>query len=87
MNRYEIRVGSLLDHSWKASFGIASLEHEHGRCETILRGRLDQAQLYGLLNQLHHLGLHLVAVNIIGTIEYDGENEENGESEEDEIGK
>ncbi|MBV7338983.1 hypothetical protein KFU94_64330 [Chloroflexi bacterium TSY] len=65
MDIYEIRVRSLLNPSWKDAFDVATFEHDHDRGETLLRGRLDQSQLQGILNRIHRLGLKLVAVNII----------------------
>ncbi len=59
--RYEIRVKGKLSASLQSSFEGMSAYVEP--VETILAGRIeDQAELYGLLQQVQALGLELIEV-------------------------
>lgn len=62
---YEIRVHSLLDQRWQEEFNVATFEHDRKQCQTVLRSPLDQAQLQGILNRIHEMGLKLVAVTLV----------------------
>ena len=65
MTVYEIRIHSLLDPAWQETFGVDTFELDEEAGETRLRSTLDQAQLQGILNRIHALGLKLIAVKII----------------------
>lgn len=71
MNRYEIRIRSLLDPKWQEVFAVEQLTHDALQGETLLGGTLDQPQLQGILGRIHDMGLQLVAVKMI-------EGDENG---------
>ncbi len=60
---YEIRLKGYLDASWAERFGDVSLSHvDNG--ETILLGLFpDQSALFGVLLQIHGLGLPLISVH------------------------
>ncbi|MEM7334380.1 MAG: hypothetical protein AAF490_20020 [Chloroflexota bacterium] len=65
MNRYEIRIQSLLDPSWQETFDVETFAHDRTHGQTVLKSPLDQARLQGILNRIHNMGLKLVAVKII----------------------
>ncbi len=60
---YEIRLKGHLDEGWAERFGDIALSHaENG--ETVLAGLFqDQAALFGVLLQIHGLGLQLISVH------------------------
>lgn len=65
MNTYEIRVHSLLDPTWQETFDVETFLHGTEQGETLMRSKFDQAQLQGILNRIHNMGLKLIAVNIV----------------------
>ena len=65
MNNYEIRIQSLLDPGWQQRFGVELLEHDQQRGQTLLSSTLDQAQLQGILNHIHDMGLKLIEVKMV----------------------
>ncbi|MEM7116683.1 MAG: hypothetical protein AAF614_29885 [Chloroflexota bacterium] len=65
MNRYEIRIHSLLDPAWQETFAVEALEHDVEQGQTLLLGPLDQAQLQRVLNRIHDMGLKLIAVRMM----------------------
>jgi hypothetical protein len=65
-NRYRIVLRGRLSERFASAFDGMTLEHGPGR--TVLTGDVrDQAQLYGLLDQLRDFGIDLVAVQPVGT--------------------
>ena len=60
---YEIRMEGHLDECWAERFGDVSLTHvENG--ETLVVGLFrDQAALFGVLLQIHGLGVSLISVH------------------------
>ena len=60
--KYDIRVRGILDEKWSDWFGgFAIVPHADG--DTLLTGTVvDQAALYGILLELHNLGLPLLSV-------------------------
>ena len=65
MNRYEIRIYSLLDPTWQQTFDVEFFEHDKEQGQTILCSTLDQAQLQGILNRIHDMGLKLAAIKVV----------------------
>lgn len=60
---YEIRLKGHLDEAWAERFGGISLSHQDNG-ETVLGGLFpDQAALFGVLLQIHGLGVGLISVN------------------------
>ena len=60
--RYRVVVRGRLGEHLASAFGHLELDSRPG--QTTLTGTFaDQAQLYGLLDQLRDLGIHLVSVN------------------------
>ena len=57
---YEIRVQGRLDERWSAWFDGMEVVTADG-C-TLIRGRVDQAALHGLIQRVHDLGLPLLSV-------------------------
>lgn len=62
--RYQILVAGPLSAATRDAF--AGLDVSSDRATTVISGDLDQAALYGLLQQVRRLGLELVAVRRIG---------------------
>ena len=63
--RYRVVVRGRLGEHLASAFGHLELDSRPG--QTTLTGTFaDQAQLYGLLDQLRDLGIHLVSVNSMG---------------------
>jgi hypothetical protein len=58
---YEIRVQGRLDVRWSAWFDGMEVATDDGGC-TLIRGRVDQAALHGLIQQVRDLGLPLLSV-------------------------
>jgi hypothetical protein len=55
-------VRGLLSDRYEAAFDPMILEPGNG--ETVIVGEVrDQAQLYGILDRIHNLGLELISVN------------------------
>ena len=66
--RYEIRIEGQLSASWASWFEGLEIRHEDD--ETILAGLLvDQTALHGVLMRIRDLGLPLIAVNRMDSIE------------------
>jgi hypothetical protein len=60
--RYRVVVRGRLGEHLASAFGHLELDSRFG--QTTLTGNFaDQAQLYGLLDQLRDLGIHLISVN------------------------
>lgn len=60
---YVIKVGGQLDKHWSEWLGNLNLTHD-AQGNTLLVGAIpDQAALYGLLVQIHDLGLALISLN------------------------
>ena len=65
-SRYRIVLRGSLSESFESAFDGMTLEHGPNR--TVLTGDVrDQAQLYGLIDQLQEFGIELLAVEPIGT--------------------
>jgi len=66
MKDYLIHLQGHLDQRWETMFDGFQLQHaynDQGQPVTILSGKvIDQAGLYGLINQLRNLGLELISV-------------------------
>jgi hypothetical protein len=66
MKHYLIHLQGHLDQRWETMFEGFRLQHDYndqGQPVTILSGNvIDQAGLYGLINQLRNLGLELISV-------------------------
>ncbi len=62
---YRIRVRGQLGPEWSTWFaGLTITAAENG--ETTISGQIrDQAALYGVLTQVHDLGLPLLSVNVV----------------------
>src|SRR6185503_3243997 len=59
---YQIRIQGHLGSEWTDWFeGLTITLEDNG--ETLLRGQVDQAALYGLLRKVRDLGMPLLAVN------------------------
>jgi len=58
---YEIRVQGRLDDRWSAWFDGMEVVTDDDGC-TVIRGRVDQAGLHGLIQQVRDLGLPLLSV-------------------------
>ena len=65
---YEIRVAGHLSQNWAARFEGLTMRHE-AQGETLLSGMLDQSALHGVLVRIRDLGLNLVSVNRVQTLE------------------
>jgi hypothetical protein len=64
MQQIEIRVSGHLAHSWSDWLGGLSVQHTVDG-QTILCGPVaDQSALYGLIDRLSTLGLHLLSVAV-----------------------
>lgn len=60
---YEVRLKGHLDECWAERFGDVRLSNVEGG-ETVLVGLFpDQAALFGVLLQIHSLGVTLISVN------------------------
>lgn len=58
---YEIRIRGHLSEQWAIGFDSMTVHYDGG--ETVLVGRMpDQAALFGILNQIRDMSLHLVAL-------------------------
>jgi hypothetical protein len=69
MQRVEIVVKKRIDFNWSEWFEGMTIRHTD-RGETILSGIVvDQAALYGLLAKLRNLGLSLVSINSVETLD------------------
>jgi hypothetical protein len=69
---YQIRIEGHLGPQWMDWFEGLTITPEDGG-ETLLSGPVvDQAALYGLLKKVRDLGMPLVAVNRIETLQADG---------------
>ena len=65
--RYEFRIRGRLGEPLLSSFG--GFDAEFQPPETVLRGAVvDQAALHGVLEQIEALGLELVEVRQVGTV-------------------
>ena len=75
---YEIRVSGHLSENWAARFEEMSMRLEP-EGETVLTGPLDQAALHGIFIKIRSLGLKLISVNRVGTMDssYLGAENEN----------
>ena len=62
---YEIRIASHLSERTRRRFEGLSARLDPGG-ETVLRGRLDQAALHGVLTVIRDLGLKLISVHLVG---------------------
>ena len=60
-SRYRIVLRGRLSKRFESAFEGMTLEHAPGRTVLIGQGR-DQAQLYGVLDQVRNFGIELVAV-------------------------
>ena len=71
--RYRIEIQGQLDESWSANFGgmtISNLKiYGEGRITTLQGIVADQATLHGILNSIRDLGLPLLKVEYLSTIE------------------
>ena len=65
---FEIRVWGHLSTSWAARFEGLSIQHQP-EGETVLSGMLDQAALHGVFMKIRNLGLNLISVNPIETVD------------------
>lgn len=63
---YQIRIQGHLSDYWEEWFGSLRLENKPDG-EAVLTGALDQAGLYGVMNQIQAFGLTLLSINIIQT--------------------
>lgn len=61
---YRVTIRGALSDRFAAGFDNVQLERREAG-ETALVGRLDQSQLYGLLERLRDLGIELVGVEVI----------------------
>ena len=74
---YEIHVKSCLDDSLAPAFAGLAIRHE-APDETILCGPLvDQAALHGVLMRIRDLGLTLLVVKRIASVQQSTTNDEN----------
>lgn len=65
---YHIRVHGCLDKEWEAWFeGMHMIPQPNG--DTLIAGRLDQAALHGLLKKIRDLGLPLLSIERVQTLE------------------
>ena len=60
--RYEIRVGGVLESRWSAWFDGLQVTSDHADQTTIAGPVTDQAALHGLLAKVRDLGLPLLSV-------------------------
>lgn len=73
---YQIKVQGWLGQDWSEWFDNMTITHEDRPDEpvTVFTGCLiDQSALYGLLNKLSNLGLPLLAVNRLESVQTQGE--------------
>lgn len=62
-DHYEIRVAGHLPAHWQSRFDALTFQHDP--CgETVMAGRIDQAALHGVLNQIRDLGLTIISVTL-----------------------
>lgn len=59
--QYRIRLGGVLDPRWTAWFEGVAMTYEAGDT-IVLTGRVDQAELYGIIARLRNLGVTLVSI-------------------------
>jgi hypothetical protein len=66
---YRIRIAGYLNPGWAGSFGEMTISHQitvDGSPHSVLTGRLvDQAALFGVLDNLYGLGFPLVLVECV----------------------
>ena len=75
---YQIKIPGALDELWFDGASLLSVtveESTDGQPISILTGRMDQAALQGLLRRLYGLGLPLISVIWIGSVEKNITNE------------
>jgi hypothetical protein len=63
--QYRVEVRGHLDPNWSDWFDGLTLTHDPSGNTIMIGDFVDQAALYGLLNKVRNLGLHLVSVNPI----------------------
>jgi hypothetical protein len=68
-SRYEIRLGGRLEPRWAAWFDGMSLTRTDDGSTVLTGPAVDQAALHGLLRKVRDLGLPLLAVAQIGSIQ------------------
>jgi hypothetical protein len=71
---YQIKVPGILDENWADWYGGMTIVVEYDEYEqpyTILTGDVDQAALQGMLSRLYALGLPLISVICVDTLEND----------------
>ncbi|MGA2489379.1 MAG: hypothetical protein ABSF99_04210 [Anaerolineales bacterium] len=71
--RYQIKIQGQLDESWSAHFGGMTISTQvipgDGKITTLQGIVADQATLHGILNSIRDLGLPLLIVEYLSTIE------------------
>ena len=68
-SRYQFRVGERLDAHWSSWFDDLDLTHEDDATTSLTGPVQDQAQLHGLLARIRDLGLTLISVHVLDSID------------------
>ena len=66
---YEIRLKGILPAEWSDWFDGITISHDAEGNTTLTCPLVDQAALYGMLDRLRDLGLHLLSVRQLAKIE------------------
>jgi GTPase len=66
---YEVRIEGHLDEYWSTWFGGLTLIREDDGTTTLRGAMTDQAELHGLLTKVHNLGVTLISVMSIRSVD------------------
>jgi GTPase len=66
---YVVRIEGHLDEYWSTWFGGLTLIHEDDGTTTLRGAVTDQAELHGLLSKVHNLGVTLISVMSIRSVD------------------
>ena len=66
---YRLRVAGRLDQHWSAWFGGLTLTHEDDGSTSLTGTVTDQAELHGLLAKIRDLGVALISVTVVDSVE------------------
>jgi GTPase len=66
---YEVRIEGHLDEYWSTWFGGLTLIREDDGTTTLRGAVTDQAELHGLLSKVHNLGITLISVMSVRSVD------------------